>query len=353
MMVKGERNESIKADPSYPIVIRSSARLDYLYNFEIVDERKRTMALLNDVQKISFQKIIIALLCCMPISLSQVCAFSPNSSSPTNQTPQSSPFATNKTRRNTINTFIGSFASVFFIPNQISKSSSVANALPFINTKEKRQLELCLVSILRIKYWAENVALSIATNIENQPATGMTDLLKGPYLEARLGAKSILTGKIGGGANSKVYTLSSFKIKECINDALYYYNENYNSIIKDKSTTGEQKTRLKREKNNLQNASTEIIESLAEVVEFDGLDNIQDPSPRSSLALTMYNDSKANFVIRLLLERTVVYCDVFVSSFGNEKRLFCEGYIGNTFPNEIPLSLKLSYSKGGDGVLTD
>ncbi len=294
-------------------------------------------------------RIIIAL-CCMPISL--LWAFSPNSSSPINQTPpQSSSFVTNKTRRNTIHTFVGSFASVFLLPNQIFKSSSIANALPLINAKEKRQLELCLVSILRIQYWAENVALSIATNIENQPATGMTDLMKGPYLEARLGAKSVLTGKIGGGANSKVYTLSSFKIKECINDALYYYNKNYNLIIKDKSTTSEQKSRLKREKYDLQNASTEIIESLAEVVEFDGLDNIQDPSPRSSLALTMYSDSKANFVKRLLSERTVVYCDVFVSSFGSEKKLFCERYIRNTFPNEIPLSLKLSYSKGGNGVL--
>lgn len=87
---------------------------------------------------------------------------------------------------------------MYIIPNEVNKSLSKANAIPSlplgINT-ERRQLELCLVSILRVQYWAETVALSIAKNIENAPPTGITDLMKGPYIEARLGAKAALTGK--------------------------------------------------------------------------------------------------------------------------------------------------------------
>ena len=96
---------------------------------------------------------------------------------------------------------------------------------------------------------------------------------------------------------------------------------------------------MKKQKILIQDASEEIIESLAAVVEFDGLDNTQDPSPRSSLALSMYSDSKAIFVKRLLLERTVKNCDIFVNAFGTEKRLYCERYVKSTYPNELPPSL--------------
>ncbi len=109
--------------------------------------------------------------------------------------------------------------------------------------------------------------------------------------------------------------------------------------MKDRSITSDEKANLKKQKLAFQTASEDITESLAAVVEFDGLDNTQDPSPRSSLALSMYNDSKAVFVKRLLLERTVISCNVFVSSFGTDKKLFCERYIRSTYPNEIPASL--------------
>ena len=246
-------------------------------------------------------------------------------------------------RRKAINA-IGSFSSVFIIPNAVSKSTSTANAIPSLpiggNKSERRQLELCLVSILRVQYWAETVALSIVKNMENAPPTGMTDLMKGPYIEARLGAKAALTGKIGGGSNAKVYLLGTIKLRDCIKDAQSYYNESYNREMKDRSISNDDKAYLKKQKLGFQMASEDIIESLAAVVEFDGLDNIQDPSPRSSLALSMYNDSKATFVKRLLLERTVVSCATFVSSFGTEKKIFCEKYVKSTYPNEIPTSLK-------------
>ncbi len=247
-------------------------------------------------------------------------------------------------RRNIIKNAIGSFSSVFILPTQIKTSSSRANAIPSLpigsNNNDRRQLELCLVSILRVQYWAETVALSIVNNMENAPPSGMTDLMKGPYLEARLGAKAALTGKVGGGANSKVYSLATIKLRECIKDGQSWYTEIYNKEIKAASTSSEEKANLKKQKLAFVTAGEEIIESLAAVVEFDGLDNTQDPSPRSSLALSMYNDSKATFVKRLLLERTVGSCNAFVSSFGTEKKLFCERYVKSTYPNEIPASLK-------------
>lgn len=246
-------------------------------------------------------------------------------------------------RRKAIINTIGSFSSVFIIPNHLNKSLSNANALPSLpignNNNERRQLELCLVTILRVQYWAETVALSIMKNMENAPPTGMTDIMKGPYIEARLGAKAALTGKIGGGANTKVYSLASIKLRDCIKDAQSYYNEIYNKQMKSSSTSSDEKAMLKKQKLEFQTAAEEIIESLAAVVEFDGLDNTQDPSPRSSLALSMYNDSKATFVKRLLLERTVKSCETFVVSFGTEKKLFCERYIKSTYPNEIPPSM--------------
>jgi len=246
-----------------------------------------------------------------------------------------------KSRRNTIS-IIGSFSSAFILPDQVlfDRSLSGANAaplLPFGNT-DRRQLELCLVSILRVRYWAETVANSIVKAISDAPPTGMTDSMKGSYLEARLGAKAIITGRIGGGANSRVYALSSIKLRDCVKDGLSYFNESYGRSIKDSSLTSEEKANLKKQKILIQDASEEIIESLAAVVEFDGLDNTQDPSPRSSLALSMYSDTKAVFVKRLLLERTVKSCDIFINAFGAEKRLYCERYIKSTYPNELPPS---------------
>ena len=110
--------------------------------------------------------------------------------------------------------------------------------------------------------------------------------------------------------------------------------------MKDKSITKEQKALLKQQKYDIISIAQDIVESLAAVVEFDGLDNTQDPSPRSSLALSMYNDSKGIYVKRLLLERTVPNCVKFVNCFGSDRRVYCERYIRSTYPNEVPMSLK-------------
>ena len=206
--------------------------------------------------------------------------------------------------------------------------SDVANGFPFFPAEERIQLELCLVSILRVRYWAEKTGKSIKEMLEIERTSGLSDRQKGPYLEARLGAKAAITGKIGGGANTQVLVLAKLKIKECIQDAMWSYKEMNKTINK-----GE----LRKLMSALDGYGIDILESLANIVEFDGLETTQDPSPRSSLALSMYNSNKAVFIQRMLLERTVSSCDAFVNSFGREKRDYCETYIRLTYPSEIPL----------------
>jgi len=243
-------------------------------------------------------------------------------------------------RRHTIKSLatLASITSTLVTPgtDQASYYANAAPNLPF-GKGERRQLELCIVSILRIKYWAETVALSIERNIENTPKSGISDVMKAPYLEARLGAKAALTGRAGGGSNAKVYTLKSIQLRDCVKDGLSWYYELYNRNMKG-ATTSEQKADLKKQRFFLENAADEIIESLASIVEFDGLDNTLDPSPRSSLALTMYNESKATFVKRTLQERTLPSCDTFVNAFGSETREICIRFIQSTYASEVPPS---------------
>lgn len=232
----------------------------------------------------------------------------------------------------------GSAASVMLLTSPIE-----AKAFPFPSNSERRQLELCTCTILRLKYWSENVAISMQRSIDRNPNVPLTDAMKGSYLEARLGAKAALTGKIGGGSNSQVYQLATFQLRGCIKDAISYSNEIYKEEIKNAKNNTE-KGQLKIQKQMMDDAARDIIESIAAVVEFDGLDNVQDPSPRSSLALAQYTDDKAKYVKRLLLERTVPACNTFIRGFGAEKMRFVETYVSRTYPNELPPSLRVSAS---------
>ena len=89
----------------------------------------------------------------------------------------------------------------------ISGNASPALAAPFFG-REKRQLELCLVSVLRTQYWAMNVStqirariLSPKTRVDDEEVGSLADAVrKGSYLEARLGAKAILTQKVSTSA---------------------------------------------------------------------------------------------------------------------------------------------------------
>lgn len=232
-------------------------------------------------------------------------------------------------RRKFLNIATGSFGSLLIGEN--------VNAISLFEKEERRQLELCLVNILRVRYWSENVALKIQQKIDEGPVT--SDVNKGPYLEARLGAKAALTKKVGGGANSQVYNLASFQIRGCIKDLESYYSDYYKNEMK-VITKADEKGKLKVQKAFFDNAAIEIIESLAELVEFDGLDNVKDPSPRSSLTLAQYSDTKALFIKRILLEKTLPACDTILISFGREKRQFVESYVERTYSNELPKSVQ-------------
>lgn len=232
-------------------------------------------------------------------------------------------------RRKVLNIATGSFGSLLIGEN--------VNAIPLFEQKERRQLELCLVNILRVRYWSENVALKIQQKVDEGPVT--SDINKGPYLESRLGAKALITSKIGGGGNSQVYNLASFQIRGCIKDLESYYSDYYKNEMKI-ITIADEKGKLKVQKAFFDNAAIEIIESLAELVEFDGLDNVQDPSPRSSLTLAQYSDTKALFIKRILLEKILPACDTLLISFGREKRQFVESYVERTYSNELPKSVR-------------
>jgi hypothetical protein len=216
-----------------------------------------------------------------------------------------------------------------------------ALSLPFGGGKDRIQLELCLITILRLRYWAEIVATNMSDKINKAPPSGMTDGMKGPYLEARLGAKAALTGKIGGGANLKVFALAKIQLRDCLVDIESWYNDEYTFSMKDKNTSKETKAEMKKKRLLLQNAIEQVIESLASVVEFDGLETLLDPSPRSSLALSMYSNTKAQFIRRTLMERTLPNCETIVTSFGRDRANFCKRYVEDKYPDEIPASQKV------------
>jgi hypothetical protein len=251
-------------------------------------------------------------------------------------------------RRKCLGTFVrtmGTYSiSQLFVTTFGDDSVFTAEAfsLPFMDEmvggSQRRQLELCLVTIQRMSYWCEKVASEIKRGtVRGSAGTSMpaTDIVKSSYLEARLGAKAALTGKIGGGANNQVYTISTFQLRSCIKDAVSYYNEYYVEQNKMAVNNKEERNRLKQQKYAFENAAMEVIESLAALVEFDGLDNIQDPSPRSSLTLSQYTDQKGQFVQRTLLERTVPACNVVIGSFGTDKKMFVQKYISQNYSNEI------------------
>jgi hypothetical protein len=175
-----------------------------------------------------------------------------------------------------------------------------------------RQLELCVVSILRLQYWAQNVAFKLQT-------AKTIDERTSAYVEARLGAKAIVAGKIGGGASYQVFVLKSLQIRECLTDLQYY-------AAKNPSNNKKQTAQL----------AQDLVESLASIVEFDGLETTLDPSPRSSLTLSMYTDTKGNFVNRMLSERIVGLCQDIVRLLGPDTREVCDGYILQYYSSELP-----------------
>ena len=261
-----------------------------------------------------------------------------------------------------------SFVSQLLVSTSLSSaivgtsSISAANAFPFGGGgSDKRQLELCLVTILRTEYWAMNVAKSIDNKLLNPPSNNSTtttsatnalvteDVKKLPYLEARLGAKALLTQKVGGGASSRVERLATYQLKECLADAKYWCgefaknNQLPSQLYGDDTTSTKQSMKNSKRiicDTNLSNACDELIESLGSLVEFDGLENTtEDSSPRSSLMLRQYTQQKGSFVYRTLKERVLPSCENVMKVFGSEKRRDLEEFVMRDYAAEVPIEI--------------
>ena len=218
------------------------------------------------------------------------------------------------------------------------------------SNNNRRQLELCLVTILRTEYWAINISQSLnnklllprtsaprSTDDDDNEQTIVDESdnqRKQPYLEARLGAKALLTQKIGGGANSRVQILAGLQLRECLDDVVYYC-----SLRKDNGVNNSNNNNKRICTNELSNYITELIESLASIVEFDGLETTTDPSPRSSLMLSMYTSDKAKFVYRTLVERVIPSCEYILNIFGLERRQLIEEYVVRDYSSEVPFEV--------------
>mmetsp|Transcript_5882 Transcript_5882/g.10613 ORF Transcript_5882/g.10613 Transcript_5882/m.10613 type:complete len:329 (+) Transcript_5882:150-1136(+) len=213
-----------------------------------------------------------------------------------------------------------------------------ANAIPFLHGgSDRRQLELCLLTVLRTQYWAKCVAKSLKakllTSLEEQEELvyGLSDTQKKqPYLEARLGAKALLSKKIGGGANAKVVKLASFQIKDCLKDGKYWCG-----VLAKSGTLNSSNNQKAVCNQKLEVYGDELIESLASLVEFDGLDNTIDPSPRSSLMLTMYTNDKGVFAYKTLTQRVIPSCENYLEVFGPERRKVCEDFMRRDYAEEM------------------
>lgn len=198
-------------------------------------------------------------------------------------------------------------------------SSHGATGLPLLiggsDKKDRRQLELCLVAVWRTVYWADALASDLASG------GGLSfETRKQRYLEARLGAKAALTGKIGGGANYKVFALSTLQLPDCLQDLEAVY---------DKSRS-------------FAETSREFYESLASLVEFDGLETLTDPSPRSSLTLKQYDGRKEAYVQRILEERVVPLGHKIIRNFppanvATSERYIQQYYASEIFPPPVPV----------------
>jgi hypothetical protein len=204
--------------------------------------------------------------------------------------------------------------SFVFVSVSLSHSFTSAqrcNAGLLFSSDDRRDLLLCLVNLLRLQYWAESQYQALQSYESRQEeGTAIRQL----YLETRLVAKAAITSKIGGGSTARVYTIASLKFRESMNDLMWYIRKSKTSI----------------------ELATDLLEALASIVEFDGLETTIDPSPRSSLMLTMYNEEKLTFVKRMLRERVIPLSQALFNEFDPDLRNVCKEYVKATYPNEIP-----------------
>ena len=214
-----------------------------------------------------------------------------------------------KTRRNII-AYFSQFTSLVLLDPIIDQKN--ANAFPFGDQQDRRQKELCLVNLLRLQFWASSVSEKL-----NELDINDDESRKRLYIEARLGSKVMVaeSKKVSGGANANVFMLKSLHLRECLSDLTFYAD-----------------TKNKRQMDKYKD---DIIESIASIVEFDGLETTQDDSPRSSLTLSMYNSQKSVYVQRMLGERIVPLIDDILRLFGSEARVQTEYYMREFYSSEM------------------
>lgn len=201
------------------------------------------------------------------------------------------------------------FSSTALVTSAVLQSTRPSYALPFgESVKNRIQKELCIVNLLRLQSWAQLTATKLGP-------TGDIEQRRKAYLEARLGAKAMVAKKqkVGGGATPRVFTLVSLQIPECLDDLRFYAKNN----------------------RRVAQIQEDLTESLASIVEFDGLETTQDASPRSSLTMGQFSEQKATFVQRMLADRITPLIDELVNYFGPDTRAQCEGYIRDYYPSEM------------------
>ena len=150
---------------------------------------------------------------------------------------------------------------------------SKANSMPFFssNTDDRRQLELCIVTLIRTQYWAQGINKSIRNGLDSNDTKKTLDA----YIEARLGSKAILTKKKGDGSNGNVYRLATFELRECLKDAVSYCIQDereYKKIQSKKSKKDQDVYQRFCPSRKTEELAQDIVESFAACLEFDGLD---------------------------------------------------------------------------------
>ena len=211
------------------------------------------------------------------------------------------------------------------------------SVVPFWNSQrsitaaavDHRQVELCVVTLLRVVYWAQyelqqiDTVLSSTTNDDN-------DRQRAVYLETRLGAKAALTGRItGSGATNRVYQLTTLQLSGCLKDLEWYGDKNGRNRVVDMCQS--------------------FREGLASIVEFDGLDTLTDPSPRSALTMSQYNVNKLKLIRRTLNERIIPDGQTLVAAFGPDVYQRSYGYVQQYYSDEIPIRPSSIENQSEDG----
>ena len=137
-----------------------------------------------------------------------------------------------------------------------------------------------------------------------------------------------MTGRIfSSGATNRVYILTTLQLPGCLQDLEWYSvqspSKNTNSYSNRRTSIGD--------------LCTSFRESLASIVEFDGLDTLTDPSPRSSLTMSQFNIDKLKLIRRTLNERVIPDGQKLLLAFGPTAYQRANGYVQQYYSNEIPV----------------